>query len=120
MSVLARAWGRMRPGGEHPTQLEQTPGPAAPQRIADVRMREIASVRAVVSTTVASPQRATAMFTARLDDGTGRLDVVWLGRRAIGAVVPGTELLVTGRVCDRGGIATIYNPSYEIQVPRAR
>lgn len=118
MSVLARALGRVRPGGEHPGRPEQTP--AAPQRIADVRMREIASVRAVVSTTVASPQRATAMFTARLDDGTGRLDVVWLGRRAIAAVVPGTELLVTGRVCDRGGIATIYNPSYEIQVPRAR
>jgi len=53
-------------------------------------------------------------LTVELYDGSGALDVVWLGRRSVPGIRPGTTLRVRGRVCRRHGVRTIFNPDYEI------
>ena len=50
-----------------------------------------------------------------LDDGTRTMNLVWLGRRRIAGIKPGTCLKVWGRVTYRKGLPTIFNPAYEIK-----
>jgi len=45
-------------------------------------------------------------------------NLVWLGRRRIGGIVPGTYLTAHGRVTYKHGIPTIFNPAYEIKPDR--
>jgi RecG-like helicase len=51
---------------------------------------------------------------AELYDGSGTIKLVWLGRRRIHGIDPGTSLSVYGRVTDTAGEPTIFNPSYEL------
>jgi len=60
------------------------------------------------------PRAQVAALVVELWDGTGTIDLVWLGRRAIAAIEPGLHLRARGRVTYRGRVATIFNPSYEI------
>src|SRR5436305_801010 len=51
---------------------------------------------------------------AELYDGSGTIKLVWLGRRRIHGIDPGTSLSVYGRVTKTAGEPTIFNPSYEL------
>ncbi len=50
-------------------------------------------------------------------DGTGRIAVVFLGRRQIAGIEPGTRLVVEGIAGERGGQLVILNPEYELLPP---
>ncbi|WP_446663898.1 OB-fold nucleic acid binding domain-containing protein [Flexivirga sp. B27] len=58
---------------------------------------------------------AVPAMVADLDDGSRTMNLVWLGRRKITGIEPGTYLKVTGRVTYIKGVPTIFNPSYEIK-----
>ena len=60
------------------------------------------------------PRAQVPALVVELSDGTKPLQLVWLGRRAIAGIEPGRQLMARGRVTFRRGIATIFNPSYEI------
>lgn len=51
---------------------------------------------------------------AELYDGTGTVDLIWLGRRRIPGIEPGRSLLVRGRICEQGSREVIFNPWYEL------
>lgn len=51
---------------------------------------------------------------AEVFDGTGAVDVCWLGRRSIPGIDTGRFLRVTGRIGVRDGRATMFNPRYEL------
>ncbi|MGH3850498.1 MAG: OB-fold nucleic acid binding domain-containing protein, partial [Pseudonocardiaceae bacterium] len=53
---------------------------------------------------------------AVIDDGSGRLTVVWTGRRQIAGITPGKRLVVSGRGMAQGskGRLLLLNPSYEL------
>lgn len=55
-----------------------------------------------------------AQMTARIDDGTGRVDAVFLGRRSVPGIVPGARLTLAGRFRIDEGRARIFNPRYEL------
>lgn len=44
----------------------------------------------------------------------GRLRVVWLGRRRVAGIEPGTELRLEGMLSPSHGLPTMFNPRYEI------
>ncbi|MFJ5859822.1 hypothetical protein ACIQCM_00155 [Pseudarthrobacter sp. NPDC092439] len=44
----------------------------------------------------------------------GRLRVVWLGRRRVAGIGPGTELRLEGMLSHSRGLPTMFNPRYEI------
>ena len=55
---------------------------------------------------------------ADLYDGSDVVTLVWLGRRHIAGIEPGRALSVRGRIAVREGRKVIYNPYYELELPR--
>jgi hypothetical protein len=87
--------------------------------IADLVDRSEASVCGAVRSVTLRPRVNVPALVVEIYDGSKILNLVWLGRRRIGGIVPGTYLTVHGRVTYRHGIPTIFNPSYEIRPDRA-
>jgi len=51
---------------------------------------------------------------AELWDGTGRLTLVFLGRRQIPGITPGRQVVVHGRAIVLDGEPSMVNPRYEL------
>lgn len=67
---------------------------------------------------VTLPARASVpALVAEVWDGKGAVNLVWIGRRSIGGIEPGTFVRARGRVAVVRGNPTIFNPAYEI-VPK--
>lgn len=72
------------------------------------------TVEGVVRSVMVEPRCNSKRFEAVLYDGTGSVQLVWLGRRVIPGIEPGRQLKVTGRLTSEAGKPMIYNPRYEI------
>lgn len=83
-------------------------------RIADLVPRTQVAVTGTVHSVAALPADRAPELRVELYDGTGIVDVIWLGRRAIEGIGPGTYLTLTGRVTLVDGRRTIFNPGYEM------
>lgn len=64
---------------------------------------------------VYTPSEHVPSLTAELYDGSGSVQLVWLGRRRIPGIEPGRTLKVEGRLAEHDGERTIFNPWYELQ-----
>lgn len=51
---------------------------------------------------------------AEVDDGSGSVRLVWMGRQRIECLLPGRKLQVTGRLAEVDGGPVIYNPEFEL------
>lgn len=57
---------------------------------------------------------------AELFDGSGSVDLVWLGRRRITGIEVGRHLVAWGRIAvDTDGRRALFNPRYELRQARA-
>lgn len=54
------------------------------------------------------------VLVGQLYDGTASVDLVWIGRRSIAGVRPGTHLIAAGMVAAGRTRPTIFNPDYEL------
>ncbi len=81
--------------------------------------RRRAQVSGVVRSVTLRPREGVPAFAAELFDGTGSLDLVWLGRRRIAGIEPGARLRVEGLVSTSGGRPTVFNPRYELRARHA-
>lgn len=52
---------------------------------------------------------------AELYDGSGTLDIVWLGRRRIAGIEPGRMICAHGLVTEQDGKKVMFNPRYELR-----
>jgi RecJ-like exonuclease len=66
---------------------------------------------------VYTPRESLPTVEAELFDGTGSIELVWLGRRRIKGIEPGRMVRVQGRVGEHDGHPAIYNPRYELRSP---
>jgi hypothetical protein len=82
--------------------------------------RSQATVCGTVRSVTLRPRANLPALVAQVDDGSQRLNLIWLGRRRIGGIVPGIHLSAHGRVTFSDGIPTIFNPAYEIRPDRGR
>lgn len=82
--------------------------------MSDLRDREQATVSGTVRAVTLRPRVNVPALVVDLYDGSRTINLVWLGRRTIGGIEPGTYLRAHGRVTYTRGIPTIFNPSYEI------
>ncbi|CCI52982.1 MAG: OB-fold nucleic acid binding domain-containing protein [Tetrasphaera jenkinsii] len=87
--------------------------------IAALADRQVATVAGKVRSVTLRPQSTVPALVVDLDDGSQVLVLVWLGRRKIRGIEPGTFLRATGRVCYREERPTIFNPAYELLPRRA-
>ena len=90
-------------------QARLVPGPLARSRTHE----EVCVTGLLVSVSGAGARYGPAME-AVLDDGSGRVTLVWLGRREIRAVERGRRIRALGRLADWKGRRVIYNPAYEL------
>jgi amino acid transporter len=86
-----------------------------PVPIADSQHREIVNVAGTLRAVTIRPRGGSLTMQAELWDGTGRVLLVWLGRRDIAGIEPGRKIVVRGRLTSMKGERAIYNPSYELQ-----
>lgn len=82
--------------------------------IAGAPDRDRVRLRGRLKTVTLRPRGGVPALEAELDDGTGVLVVVWLGRRRIAGISPGIAIQVEGRIGSVDGHRVIYNPRYEL------
>src|SRR5689334_20904187 len=82
--------------------------------IAKVQWRERARVKGRVRSLRVQPWAGAPTVECVLVDDTGGLIVVFLGRRWIPGIGPGTVLIAEGMVGEHNGRPAIINPDYEI------
>ena len=77
--------------------------------------RELVTLFGTLRTITFSPRGGVPALEGELFDGTGTVTLVWLGRRKIAGIHPGTEMIVSGRigVVDRNRL--MFNPRYELR-----
>ena len=86
--------------------------------IAELADRQTASVCGSVRSVTLRPRVNVPALVAELYDGSQKLNLVWLGRREIKGIEPGTYLTVRGRVTYQRGVPTMFNPAYDIKPSR--
>lgn len=85
--------------------------------VAQLLPRERALVSGVLRSVVLRPAAQVQAVEAELYDGSGSLDLIWLGRRKIAGIEPGRRILVEGLVGQVRGERRMFNPRYEL-LPR--
>ena len=87
------------------------------QPVAECRLRERVDVAGVIRSVTFGPAGGPPELIAELYDGTGSIDLLWLGRRDIPGIEPGRRLRVTGTLCAPEGSRArpvLYNPAYRL------
>jgi amino acid transporter len=82
--------------------------------IGDVRWRDRVRVKGKVRSMRVAPQRDVATLEVVLDDGTGTLLVVFLGRRELAGLGVGSRVEALGTVGIHQNRLAILNPSYQL------
>ncbi|MCL2850546.1 MAG: OB-fold nucleic acid binding domain-containing protein [Micrococcales bacterium] len=83
--------------------------------VVDLADRCRATACGVLRSVTLRPRDGAPALEAELYDGSGSLDVVWLGRREIAGIVPGRRIVVEGMVTHVDGRRTMYNPAYQLR-----
>ncbi len=82
--------------------------------ISDLEPRSRARVSGVLRAVTYRPASDKPVLVGQLYDGTASVNLVWIGRRSIAGVRPGTHLIAEGVVAAGRARPTIYNPLYEL------
>jgi len=100
--------------------LKENTGRLGGTPIIELADRCEASVCGAVRSVTLRPRVNVPALVVEIYDGSKTLNLIWLGRRRIGGIVPGTYLTAHGRVTFQHGIPTIFNPAYEIRPDRGQ
>ena len=76
--------------------------------------RQQVCVVGMLRTVTIQPRGGSPALHAELWDGSGSLDVIWIGRRRIPGIEPGRVLRAEGRISEREGRRVMFNPRYEL------
>ena len=77
--------------------------------------REMVRVAGTLRTVTLRPRAGVPALVAELYDGSGTLNLVWLGRRQIPGIEPGRAVIACGRVTRDHEQPVIFNPRYELR-----
>jgi hypothetical protein len=79
------------------------------------RDRSQVCVVGMLRTVTIQPRGGSPSLQAELWDGSGTVDVVWIGRRRIPGIEPGRVIKAEGRITLRDGRRIMFNPRYELR-----
>ncbi len=99
---------------QHARDLRRTHTESGELTIADAPDRQVVELRGTLRTVTLRPRGGVPALEAELDDGSGVLTIVWLGRRRIAGISPGQSMRVGGRIGNHDGVRIMYNPRYEL------
>jgi amino acid transporter len=94
------------------TTPRATPNDRTP--IGDVRWRQRVAIEGRIRTVRVQPVSGTASLECVIEDGTGTMSIVFLGRPKIGGIEVGTHLRVHGVAGQHRGRLAILNPTYQL------
>ncbi|HMM95141.1 MAG: OB-fold nucleic acid binding domain-containing protein [Micrococcales bacterium] len=115
MSVRERLRDLTRtPSERDDAELQQQAASEGGDDLSALAPRYPACVCGTVRAVTLPPRRSVPALVAEVWDGKGSVNLVWVGRRSIGGIEPGTFLRARGRVTTVKGTPTIFNPAYEI------
>ena len=84
-------------------------------QIRDCQPGEPTTVVGVLHSVTLRPREGVPAVEAELFDGSGKVLLVWLGRRQIRGIDPGRGIMVSGRLTCNTDRPTIFNPKYELR-----
>ncbi len=114
-SRLRRGLARWADSGEaHARDLRAAHAAAGDIAIGDAPDRERVSLRGTIKTVTLRPRGGVPALEAELEDGSGVITIVWLGRRRIAGIGPGRAMRVEGRIGSATGHRVLFNPRYEL------
>lgn len=114
-SRLRRNLSRWADSGEaHARDLRAAHSAAGDVPIAEAPDRERVSLRGTIKTVTLRPRGGVPALEAELEDGSGVITIVWLGRRRIAGIGPGRAMRVQGRIGSATGHRVLFNPRYEL------
>lgn len=96
-------------------QLADLARRAGCETLGECKARQLVTLNGRLDNVTLSPRGARSWLEASLQDGTGSVTLVWMGRRRIPGIESGRMVRVTGRLARRGAKLVIYNPHYELQ-----
>lgn len=99
----------------HSAALQSETLAAGALLVRDCQVGEPVCVAGTLRAVVLRPLAGVPTLEAELFDGTGSVTLVWLGRRRIRGIDPGRSLVARGRLTQRDGRPTVFNPSYELR-----
>lgn len=99
---------------QHARDLRKTQAGTGLCAIADAPDRERVRLSGTLRTVTLRPRGGVPALEAELDDGSGVITVIWLGRRRISGIGPGRGVTVEGRIGVQDGDRVMYNPRYEL------
>jgi amino acid transporter len=102
---------RHPPASPLPAEVAVPPGTVP---IASTEPRDRVTLAGRVKAVRIQPRAGVATLEATIGDGTGEMQVVFLGRRNVAGWAPGACVAVTGTVGQRGGRREILNPTYQL------
>lgn len=82
--------------------------------IGSLRPRKRVSVEGVLASLTYHMNGDKPRLVGRLSDGTGTVELVWMGRRRIAGIEAGVLLRAHGMVSDSPRSLLIFNPDYEL------
>lgn len=82
--------------------------------VSALQPRDLGTAQGAISLLTLNPRSGSAWLEADLHDGTGTLVLIWMGRRVVPGINPGSRLRVHGRVTTHRGRLAIFNPAYEL------
>jgi RecJ-like exonuclease len=85
--------------------------------VVDAKPRESATISGRVVAIRIESIDAQPEFGAQVDDGTGRIDAIFMGRRSVPGIEPGAHVSITGTVCSSNALPRMFNPRYELLSP---
>jgi hypothetical protein len=82
--------------------------------IGEARWRDRVRIRGHVRSVRVAPERDAPIFECLLDDGTGTVLAVFLGRRELAGITVGTRMEITGTAGVHQNRLAVLNPSYRL------
>lgn len=82
--------------------------------LSDCGSRQLVTLQGRLGLVTLGPRGTRSWLEAELQDGTGSLTLVWMGRRSIPGIEAGRMMRVTGRLATRGRDKVMFNPDYEL------
>lgn len=101
-------------GDQEMRDLRREYGGSGATAVAEAPVRTPVTLRGSLRTVTLMPRGGVPTLEADLDDGSGVVTLVWLGRRRIAGIETGRSLTVSGRIGVHDGRRVLFNPRYEL------
>ncbi|MCG6566453.1 OB-fold nucleic acid binding domain-containing protein [Tessaracoccus sp. ZS01] len=94
------------------TELIQRAEDSGAQQLARCEPRSRVTLRGEIVSITSDAENG--WLQAEVNDGSGTVRLIWMGRSRLECLMPGRHIRVAGRLADEDGNPVIYNPDFEI------